>query len=73
VHENSKVISVKVKRQVGKLTSGEKGRNVTVMFCMNASGQFIPLFIIYPRQKMNARLMIGAPAESQGVSELMAG
>jgi transposase len=51
VHENSKVISVKGKRQVGKLTSGERGRNIIVMFCMNAGGQFIPPFIIYPRQK----------------------
>jgi hypothetical protein len=32
VHKNSKVISVKGKRRVGKLTPGERDCNVTVMF-----------------------------------------
>lgn len=69
VHENTKVISVKGKRQCGKLTSGERGRNVTLMFCMSAIGQFIPPLFIFPRQKMNQRLMIGAPDESFGVAQ----
>ncbi|KAJ8893746.1 hypothetical protein PR048_006346 [Dryococelus australis] len=34
VHKNSKVISLKGKRQCGKLTSGKRGRNVMLMFCM---------------------------------------
>ena len=69
VHENSKVLSIKGKRQVGKLTSGERGRNITLTFCMSASGQFIAPLFIFPRQKMNPRLMIGAPDESQGVAQ----
>ena len=69
VHENSKVLSMKGKRQVGKLTSGERGRNITLMFCMSAIGQYIPPLFIFPRQKMNQRLMIGAPEESIGVAQ----
>lgn len=64
VHENEKVITMKGKRQVGKMTSGERGRNVTLMFCMSATGQFIPPLFIFPRVRMNDRLMIGAPTES---------
>lgn len=64
VHENDKVITMKGKRQVGKITSGERGRNVTLMFCTSATGQFIPPLFIFPRQRMNDRLMIGAPTES---------
>lgn len=64
VHENEKVITMKGKRQVGKMTSGERGRNVSLMFCMSATGQFIPPLFIFPRVRMNNRLMIGAPAES---------
>ena len=66
VHRNdTKVLSVKGKRQVGKLTSGERGRTITVLLCVNASGdQFLPPLFIFPRQRMNDRLMIDAPAGS---------
>jgi hypothetical protein len=64
VQKHSKVLSMKSNRQVGKLTSAERGKNVTVLFCMSASGLFIPPFFIYPRQRINERLKIGAPDES---------
>ncbi|KAJ4425494.1 hypothetical protein ANN_28112 [Periplaneta americana] len=55
--------------QVGKLTSAERGRSVTVLFCINAGGQYIPPFFIFPRQRMNERLLIGAPKESVGEAQ----
>lgn len=64
VHKNQKVLSTKGKRQVGKLTSGERGKNITLMFGMNPTGHFIPPLFIFPRQRMNERLMLGAPEES---------
>ncbi|KAJ4437385.1 hypothetical protein ANN_17529, partial [Periplaneta americana] len=64
VQKHFKVISLKQNRQVGKLTSAERGRSVTVLFYMNAGGQYIPPFFIFPRQHMNERLLIGAPKES---------
>lgn len=66
VHENKlKVLTTKGKKQVGRLTSGERGRTVTVLLCVNACGnQFIPPLYIFPRKKMNDRLKIGAPAGS---------
>lgn len=69
VHKNDKVLSMKGKKQVGKLTSAERGRNITVMFAMNALGHFIPPMFLFARKKMdkNGRLMVGAPSESIGV------
>jgi len=68
VHRNGKVLSVEGKKQVEKLTSVERGRNVTVTFSMNATGRFPPPMFIFPREKMdkNGRLMIGGPPESIG-------
>ncbi|KAJ4436447.1 hypothetical protein ANN_19080 [Periplaneta americana] len=39
VQKHSKIILLNQNRQVGKLTSAERGRSVTVLFCMNAGGQ----------------------------------
>jgi len=66
VHKNDKVISIKGKKQVGKLTSAERGRNITLMFAMNVTGHFVPPLFIFPRKKMDKynRLMIGAPPQS---------
>ena len=66
VHTNDNVLSVKGKKQVGKLTSAERGFNVTVMFSVNVTGHFIPPMFIFPRKKMdkNGLLMIGAPPET---------
>ncbi|XP_046417413.1 MFS-type transporter clz9-like [Neodiprion fabricii] len=70
VHKNDKVLSVKGKKQVGKLTSAERSRNITTVFAMNAVGHFVPPMFIFPRAKMekNGRLMVGAPPESIGVA-----
>jgi len=66
VHKNDKVISIKGKKQVGKLTSAERGRNITLMFAMNVTGHFVPPLFIFPRKKMDKynRLMIVAPPQS---------
>lgn len=69
VHRHQKVLAPKAVRQVGKLTSAERGKNITVLFCMSANGHFIPPFFVFPRQRMNDRLMIGAPAERVGVAQ----
>lgn len=66
--KNTKSYSKK-KKQVGKLTSAERGKNVSIMFCMSATGQFIPPFFIFPRQRVNERLLINAPPESEAVAQ----
>ena len=58
VHKNDKVLSVKGKKQVGKLTSAERGRNVTGMFSMNVTGHFVPPMFFFPRKKKWIRMVV---------------
>ncbi|XP_022819194.1 uncharacterized protein LOC111351487 isoform X1 [Spodoptera litura] len=69
VQKHAKVMAKKNTRQIGKLTSAERGKNVTILFCMSATGNFIPPFFIFPRQRMHERLMINSPPDSEGVAQ----
>lgn len=69
VQKHAKVLAIKNQKQVGKLTSAERGKNVTVLFAMSAGGQFVPPYFIFPRSRMNERLMINAPNESVGEAQ----
>ncbi|CAM1305346.1 Uncharacterised protein r2_g1513 [Pycnogonum litorale] len=62
-----KVIAAKGARQVGKVTSGERGKNVTVICAMNACGTYIPPIFIFPRKRMAESLLNGAPPGSKGL------
>ena len=66
--KSSKVISVKGQKQVGKITSGEKGKTFTVLCTVNAAGSFLPPMIIFPRVNMTQRLLVGAPPCTVGVA-----
>jgi len=52
------------RRQVGCLTSAERGTSVTVVVCMNVTGSFVPPLFIWPRKRMKAELMDGSPPGS---------
>ena len=67
VHKPVKIIATKGARAVGKVTSGERGKNVTVMCAMNAAGNFIPPMFIFPRKRMVDSLMNNAPAGAIGL------
>lgn len=62
------IIGHKGKRQVAALTSAERGSLMTIVVCMNATGHFVPQFIIFPRKNMSAQLMRGCPPGSVGVA-----
>lgn len=51
VHAPRKIIAKKGAKQVRKMTSGEKGKTVTIVCCMNAGGTYIPPILIFPRKK----------------------
>ena len=53
----SKIIALRGKKQVGSLTSAERGQLCTVEICMSAAGQFIPPFVVFPRVRMKNELM----------------
>lgn len=66
VNKPPKIFSVKGKKQVGLISSTERGQLTTVVCCCNAAGSFIPPFFIFARKRMNDRLMDDAPPGSQG-------
>lgn len=59
--KKSKVIGLKGKKQVGKLSSAERGTLVTAAVCMSAAGIFMPLMFIFPRKKPNNEFLDHAP------------
>lgn len=69
VQKHLKVLAPKSARQVGKITSAERGKNVTILFCMSATGVYTPPFFVFPRKRMNERLMFNAPPDSIGVAQ----
>lgn len=58
---NSKIIALKGKRQVGLLTSADRGETVTALLCMSASGAYMPPMLIFPRKRMQQEFEMGLP------------
>lgn len=62
------VVGKRGKRQIGVLTSAERGSLTTLICCMSAGGTFVPPMVIFPRKNMTQVLMKGAPPGSLGVA-----
>ena len=54
-------------KQVGRITSGERGENVTMCACVNATGNALPPAFVFPRVHFKAHMLKGAPTESLGL------
>jgi hypothetical protein len=67
VHKPQRIIGQKGQKQIGKVTSGERGQTVTIICCMNAAGTYIPPFMIFPRKRMNMTLLNDTPPGTVGV------
>ncbi|XP_071571469.1 uncharacterized protein [Temnothorax nylanderi] len=61
-----KVLASKRDRQVGQVTSADRGTLVTVCFAVNAIGNVIPPFFIFPRVKYNESFVDNGPEGSDG-------
>ena len=66
VHVPPKIMCEKGSKQVGSLTSGERGVNVTMIVSINAIGNHVPPMFIFPRVHFKQHMLIGAPAGSIG-------
>ncbi|KAJ4435306.1 hypothetical protein ANN_17916 [Periplaneta americana] len=66
-HKVNKVVSLKGKRQVGSVSSAERGSLVTAVTCMSAAGHFLPPLLVFPRVNMKTELLDGAPNGSLAV------
>jgi hypothetical protein len=58
VQRPGKILTAKGSKQVGKITSAERGQNVTVVCAMNAAGILdVPLAFIFPCKNMTTTLL----------------
>lgn len=62
-----KILALKGRKQVGALTSAERGATITVEVCFSATGHYIPPMMIFPRKRMKPELMVNAPEGAWGV------
>lgn len=60
------ILSPKGRKQVGKVTSAERGITITAVCCISATGVFIPPMLIFPRKKFLQKLLRGAPPGTIG-------
>lgn len=67
--KNTKIIATKGRKQVGILTSAERGQHLTVVCCLNALGTYVPPAFIFPRKNMKAELMDRAPTGAIGLAQ----
>ncbi|XP_065667788.1 uncharacterized protein LOC136088062 [Hydra vulgaris] len=66
VHKPVKVIAGKGVKQIGQVTSAERGTLVTMVGCINGFGNFIPPFLIFPRVHFRSHMLKGAPTGTKG-------
>ncbi|XP_064075658.1 uncharacterized protein LOC135194277 [Vanessa tameamea] len=59
----NKIVTAKGKRNVGAMTSGERGTNVTVVTAVSALGNAVPAMFLFPRKQFKTHFLIGGPPE----------
>lgn len=57
VQKPKKIVAQKGRKQVGRLVSAERGKNITLLACISATGAFIPPFMVYTRVRMKPELL----------------
>jgi len=53
VQVTGKVLAKKGQKQVGHVTSGERGENLTVVCAVNTAGSYAPPMLIFKRKRFN--------------------
>ena len=68
VHKPPKVLAGKGEKQIGQVTSAERGVLVTMCGAVNALGNAIPPFLIFPRVNFKDHMLKGAPPGTIGAT-----
>jgi len=63
-HKHTKILGLKVKRQISSLQPAEWRSLVTVVNCMSPTGHFISPLLVFPRKNMKQELMNVTPPGS---------
>jgi len=61
------IIAAKGTKQVGQVTSAERGTLVTMCAIVSADGNSLPPVFVFPRARYHDSFLTGAPAESVGL------
>lgn len=61
VQRPQKVFATAGRKQVGAITSAERGSHVTVVCAMSSNGNYIPPALIFPRKNLKQELTDNAP------------
>ena len=64
----NKIVAKCGAKQVGALSSAERGQLVTLCAAISASGQTIPPFLVFPRKNFKDYFLNGAPTGSKGAA-----
>eukprot|EP00102_Acyrthosiphon_pisum_P013286 XP_008182808.1 PREDICTED: uncharacterized protein LOC103309352 [Acyrthosiphon pisum] len=68
VQAPSKIVATKGKKQIGAITSAERGVLVTMCLAINGTGNAIPLMFIFPRVKFQDHFLRGGPTGCIGAA-----
>jgi hypothetical protein len=68
VQKPDKIIANRGTKQVGKVTSAERGSLVTLCCAVNALGNSLPPFFVFPRVYFRDAMLFGAPPGSKGTA-----
>ena len=66
VQTPGKIVASRGVKRVGKVTSAERGKTVTVLCACNAGGTYVPPVFVFGRARMVDSLMNGAPPGAIG-------
>jgi transposase-like protein len=66
-HRPGKIVATKGRKQVGSLTSCDRGVNTTAVVAVSATGHFIPPMLIFARVRFKAELMDNTSPGTIGV------
>lgn len=61
VHDPKRVVSRAGRKQVGQITSAERGELVSMALAVNAAGMRAPPYVIFPRARFQSHFLNGLP------------
>lgn len=62
----NKIVAAKGKRNIGAMTSGERGINVIVVSAVSATGNTVPPMFVFPRKNYKSHFVRGGPPDCIG-------
>lgn len=69
VQRPQKIFATSGRKQVGSLTSAERGSHTTVVCCMGTDGSYVPPCLIFARKNMKNKLLNHAPPGTLGIAQ----